>query len=40
MDHQYDTPEELAKLADPDPEFAEVHSSIVHNLHNAQRTNQ
>jgi hypothetical protein len=30
MDHHYDTPEELSKLADPDPEFAEVHSSIIH----------
>jgi hypothetical protein len=33
MDHHYYTPEELFKLADPDPEFAEVHSSTTHNPH-------
>jgi hypothetical protein len=26
MDHHYDTPEAINKLADPDPEFAEVHT--------------
>jgi hypothetical protein len=31
MDHHYDTPEELSKLADPDLEFAEVYIILVHN---------
>jgi len=29
---QYETPEAIAKLADPDPEFAEVRSEEIHTL--------